>query len=184
MAQRLAAILYLLTALATLNAGLASFKSVSALFSTINLRWLPSFAIIDFAVPTIFLLAGLSAVWPNRASTMSRWITASAVFILLVDLCVRHGLGWKAFSEAAGVLISAVFVTGSLAKHASAIAGTGVLLYAVALGQDLILRLQFYWAFGGSYRHLLATLSPPVLVAASLIVAFYLRSTNPSLTSG
>jgi hypothetical protein len=175
MAQRLAAILFVLTAFAAYYIGLASFSATAAGLSPINFHWLPIFSNIYFAAPTVFLLAGISAIWPNRESAAPRWITALMVFVVLMHVFIHRGLGWKPFLETAGTLVSIVFVLGLLARHASTIAGMGIVLYAVVLSQDSIVRLQFYWAFGGSYLRLLATVSPPILVTASLVVAISLH---------
>lgn len=177
MAKRLAAALYALTAFATLNVGLASFNSVSAILSPIDNRWLlPTYAFIHFSAPTIFLFASISAICSTDKTTTSRWITTSVVFVVLMLVFIHHRPGWKLFSEAAGAIISVVFILGSLARHASTIAGIGTITYALVQGQELILRLQFYWSFGGSYQHILATLTSPILVTASLSVAICLRS--------
>src|ERR1700689_5169527 len=125
MAKRLAAVLFVLTAFATLNVGLASFNSVSAILSPINYRWLPTYAFINFSAPTIFLFASISTIWSTDKSTASRWIAASVVFVALMLFFIHRGLGWRLFSEAAGALISVVFVLGSLARHSSTIAGVG-----------------------------------------------------------
>jgi len=74
---------------------------------------------------------------------------------------------------AAGTLISAVFVVGSLVKEASVIVGLAMVIYAFVQGPDLVSHLQQYWAFGGSAQHLLAIIVPPALVVASLLVAAY-----------
>jgi hypothetical protein len=176
MAKRLVVVLFVSTAFATLIVGLATFKFYSALLSPLIFRWLlPSFIVFYFAAPTIFLLASFTAVWSSHKSTIPRWATASVVFAALMFFSIYRGLGWKSFSEAAGFLISGIFVLGSFARQASTIAGIGTVAYAVFQGQELIYSIHDYWAFGGSYQRLLTTLSPPVLVAASLIVAIFLH---------
>jgi hypothetical protein len=173
MARHLAATLYFLTAIATLIAGLASFNYVYAIIRPVSVRSLASFAILDFAVPTIFLLASFTIVWTSNKSTTARWITAAPVFVGLVLVFIQYRIGWKPFLGAAGTLISAVFVVGSLVKEASVIAGLAIVIYAVVQGPDLISHLHQYWAFGGSVQHLFVMIVPPALVAASFLVAAY-----------
>jgi hypothetical protein len=173
MAKPVAAILYLLTALATLVVGLASFNSIYAITSPTNLRWLPTVAFVDFAVPTVFLLASISVVSTNHKSLVPQSITAGAILLLSMLVFGHDALGWKSFAYAAGNLISAVFIIGALARRVSTIAGIGAALYAVVEGYRLMLNLQLYWAFGGSFQHLLVTVMPPVLVTASLGLAIY-----------
>jgi hypothetical protein len=171
MVNRLAATLYFLTALATLNAGLVSFNFLYSVISPINHRWLASYVILVFAAPTVFLLAGISAFGTNNKSMASRWITAAALLIVLMLICAHYGLGWRLFSKATGALLSIVFILGSSVRQASTIAGIGTVVYAVLQGPDLISNLQMYWAFGGSRQHLLATIMTPILVTASLVMA-------------
>jgi hypothetical protein len=173
MVNRLAAMLYFLTTLATLCVGLASFTSMYAKISPIHARWLAYLAILDFAVPTIFLVAGISASWINDKSKASRWIIAAITLIGLTLIFFHHALGWRPFSEAAGVLLSVVFILGSPERRASTIAGIGAVGYAVLQGPDLVLNLQSYWEFGETFQHLVATTAPPILVTASLVVAIY-----------
>jgi hypothetical protein len=170
MLKRLEAILYFLTAVATLSVALASFNLTHAVTSAINARWLVSFAILDFAVPTIFLLAGMSA-FINDKSKASLWITAATTLIGLMLFSFDYGLGWRPFSEAAGSLLSVVFILSSSARQASTIAAIGAVIYAVVQGEALILNLQSYWKFGASPQHLLATITPPILVLSSLVMA-------------
>src|SRR5579859_3751851 len=142
MAKSVAAILYSLTALATLMVSLESFGSIHATIAPVNFRWLPSFAVIDFAVPAVFFLASISAVWASDKLRVARWVTVAAVLVLLMLVFGHDALGWKLFLEAAGELVSAVFVIGALAGQASTIAGIGVALYAVVQSQYSILSLQ------------------------------------------
>jgi hypothetical protein len=171
MPKRAAAILYFLTAVATFGAGLDSFGSMHALTSTINARWLASFAIIDFAAPTIFLLASISAASISEKSTASPWMTATTISIGLILVVVHYGLGWRQFAEVTAVLLSAVFILSSPVRQASTTAGVGTAFYTVFQGEALIINLQNYWTFGGSARHLLGTIIPPILVVSSLVVA-------------
>jgi hypothetical protein len=173
MAKPLAATLYFLTVIATLIVGLVSFNSVYTIIRPVSVRSLASFVILDFAAPTIFLLASLTVFCTSDKSRTARWITAAAVLVGLIPVFIHYQLGWRPFLEAAGALISAVFVIGSLVKEASIVAGLGTVIYAVVQGPDLILQLHFYWAFGGSVRHLVMILIAPALVAASLVVAVY-----------
>jgi hypothetical protein len=171
MTKRLAAVLYFLTAVATLSVGLASFDSRRVWVSAIHVRWLASLAILDFAVPTIFLLAAISASWVNDKSRAARWITAAITLVGLMLFSFYYGLGWRPFLEAAGPLVSFVFILSSSVRQASTIAGIGTVIYAVVEGQELILNLQNYWEFGASPQHLVATIMPPILVMSSLALA-------------
>jgi hypothetical protein len=173
MVNRLAATLYFLTTFATLSVGLAHFTSMHAIISPIHVRWLASTAIVDFAVPTIFLLAGISASWINDESKTPRWVTAATTLIGLMLIFFHYGLGWRPFSAAAGPLLSVVFILGSSVRQASTIAGIGAVGYAVLQGPDLVLNLQSYWEFGETFQQLVATTAPPILVTASLVVAIY-----------
>lgn len=176
MARRLTGILYSLTALATLIVGLASFDSICAVLSPINQRGLGSIAVIDFATPTIFFLAGISAIWTSDKSRAPRWICAAGVLIVLMLIFVHYGVRWRLFLQAAGALISLVFVLGSLVRQASTIAGMGVAAYALLQGPYFILDLERDWAFGQTLQRLLARTMPPFLVAASLVLAIYSHS--------
>jgi uncharacterized membrane protein YozB (DUF420 family) len=142
MAKRLTGILYSLTALATLIVGLASFDSMCAALSPINQRWLASIAVIDFATPTVFLLAGISAIWTSDKSRAPRWICAAGVLIVLMLVFVHHGVRWRLFLEAAGALISLVFILGSLVRQASTIAGIGIAVYALLQAHSSIETLR------------------------------------------
>src|SRR4029077_7446615 len=173
MVKPLAATLYFLTAIGTLTVGLAGFNSVYTIIRSGSVRSFASFAILDFAVPSFFLLASLTVFCTSDKSRAARWITAAAVLVGLTLVFIHYRLGWRPFLGAAGALISAVFVIGSLVEEASIVAGLGMVIYAVVQGLDLILQLHFYWEFGGSVRHLLMILIAPVLVAASLVVAVY-----------
>lgn len=170
MVKRLAAVLYFLTAVATLGVGLASFSSTHAVISAIIARWFVSYVVLDFAAPTIFLLAGFAASI-NDKSKASPWITAATTLIGLMLFCFHYGLGWRPFSGAAGALLSVVFILSSSVRQASTIAGIGTVIYAVFQGEELILNLQRYWTFGGSPQDLLATIMPPILVMSSLVMA-------------
>jgi hypothetical protein len=172
MAKPLTATLYFSTAIATLIGGLANFNSVYAIIGPHGVQSFASFAILDFAVPTIFLLASTTVFWTNEKSRAA-WITAAAVLVGLALVFIQYRLGWKPFLGAAGTLISAVFVVGSLVKEASVIVGLAMVIYAFVQGPDLVSHLQQYWAFGGSAQHLLAIIVPPALVVASLLVAAY-----------
>jgi hypothetical protein len=172
MTKRVAAILYLLTALATLNAGLASFSSIYAALSPINAhRWAASFAVIEFASPTIFFLAGVSAFWKDEESKASKWIAAGVVLLGLAIFFLHQGFSWRSLAEGAGALVSGVFILSSLVKHSSRIVLIGTVIYAVAQGLEMVLSLRMYWAFGGSIQNLLATITTPILVLASLAMA-------------
>jgi hypothetical protein len=115
---------------------LANFNSTHAAISAINARWLVSFAILDFAVPTIFLLAAISASI-NGNSKASPWITAATTLIGLMLFSFHYGLGWRPFSEVAGALLSVAFILSSSVRQASTIAGTGTVIYAVVQGEAL-----------------------------------------------
>ena len=173
MAKRLIAILYSFTALATLIVGLTSFDSMCAVLSPINQGRLVSFAVLDFAVPTVFLLAGISAIWTNDKSRAPRWICAAGVLIFLLVVFIHHGLRWRIFLEATGALISVVFILGSSVRQASTMVGLGAVIYAIFQGPDLVLSFHRYWAFGDTLLHLLGTTMPPLLVTASIAVAIY-----------
>jgi Na+/H+ antiporter NhaB len=88
---------------------------------------------------------------------------------------VYYGLGWRPFLEAAGLLVSFVLILSSSVRQASTIAGIGTVMYAVVEGQELILNLQSYWEFGASPQHLVATITPPILVMSSLTMAVMSR---------
>jgi hypothetical protein len=137
------------------------------------LRALASIAVLDFGVPTIFLLAIITVFWASDKSRAARWIAAAAVLIGLILVFIHHRLGWRPFLEAVGILTSAIFIVGSLAREASKIVIWGTVFYAILQGPGLFLQLHFYWAFGGSVRHLLMIIVPPALVAASLVIAAY-----------
>ena len=171
MVKPLAAILYFLTALATLNVGLVDFNSMYSTLRPINFRALASIAILDFGVPTIFFLASITVFWTSDKSRAARWITAATVLTGLMLVFIHHRLGWRLFSEAAGTLISAIFIVGSLAREASRIVILGTVFYAVLQGPFLVLQLRFYWAFGGSLQHLLMIIMSPALVATSFLMA-------------
>jgi hypothetical protein len=111
--------------------------------------------------------------WTSTKSRAARWITAAAVLTGLMLVFIHYRLGWRPFSEAAGPLISAVFIVGSLARQASIIVIWGTVFYAVLQGPSLVSQLQVYWALGGSLQHLLMMTMPPALVAASLVMAVY-----------
>jgi hypothetical protein len=175
MAKRVAAILYLFTALATLDAGLASFRFLYAALSPIHVRWTASFAVIYFAAPITFFLAGVSALWKDEESKASKWITAGVVLFGLSLFFLHQGSGWRSLAEAAGALLSAVFILGSLVKQSSNIAVIATIIYAASHGDELVLRLRFYWAFGGSIQNLLATITTPILVLVSLVIAVTLH---------
>jgi hypothetical protein len=173
MVKPLAALLYFFTALATLNVGVSDFNSMYSVIWPKHFKALASIAILDFGVPTIFLLASITVFWTSDKSRAARWITAAAVLMGLMPVFIHHRLAWKPLLEAAGTLISAVFIVGSLVRKASIIAGWGTVFYAVLQGPFLILQLHFYWAFGGSVQHLLMIFVAPALVAASLVMAAY-----------
>ncbi len=173
MAKHLIATLYSFTALATLIVGLTNFDSMCAVVSPINQDWLASFAVLDFAVPTVFFLASISAIWTNDKTRAPRWICAAGVLILLLLVFIHHGLKWRIFLEATGALISVVFVLGSSVRQASTMVGIGAVIYSIVQGPELVLSFQRYWAFGDTLLHLLVTTMPPLLVTASTVVAIY-----------
>jgi hypothetical protein len=171
MAKRLAGTLYFLTAIATFNVGLASFNSTYAITFPSHFWWLASFAILDFAAPMVFFLAGISAFCTSDKLKTPVWISASAVFSVLTLGFFHLRLGWKLFLEAAGPLLSVVFILGWSATMASKTAWIGTAIYALVQGEELILDLLRYWAFGDSVQYLLVTIAAPILVTVSLIVA-------------
>jgi hypothetical protein len=173
MPKRFSAILYFLTALATLNVGLTDFDFMHSIISPKHWRALAPIAILDFGAPTIFLLASITVFRTSGKSKAARWITSATVSIGLMLLFAHHRLGWRPFSVTAGTLISAAFILGSLVGEASLIAGWGTVFYAVLQGPDLVLQLHYYWAGGGSFQHLLMIFIPPALVTASLAMAAY-----------
>ena len=171
----MAAILYLLTAFAVLNAGLASFRFFSAALSSIHARWDASSTAICFAASTIFFLAGVSAFWKDEESKAPKWLTAGVVLLGLALFIFRQGFGWRLLAEAAGALLSAVLILGSLVKQSSKIAVVGTVIYVAFQGDELVLRLHFYWEFGGSIQNFAATIATPILVLTSCVAAVTLH---------
>jgi hypothetical protein len=175
MSKLVAAILYLVTALSTSYAGQATFRIYTA-FSPMYARWADWLAVFYFAAPAIFFLAGTSALWKDKELGRSKWITVGVVLLGLTLFFLRQGFGWRLLAEAGGALISAIFLLSSLVKQSSRIALIGTVIYAASQGRDLVPRLQMYWALGGSLQHLLATISAPILVLASLVMAVMLHA--------
>jgi hypothetical protein len=187
MAKRLTSLLFFLTAVATLSAGLAIFSSDfappsafahafipfgHALSHPFSQRVIVPWAIYDFAAPTVFFLAGVSTLRSDEASLKSGLITGAAVSLVLTAICFHYNLGWKWFFETAGPLSSLAVIVGSSAKQPSTIAVVGAAAYGLLQGQYLVLSLQDYWSsIGGSFRQLLMTISVPLLVTVSLATA-------------
>jgi len=171
MLKRLAAILYFVTAVATLDIRLADFDFVHGMSSHLRFKWVASVAIIHFAAPTLFLLASVSALRRSDKSRAPKWITAIAVLMVLGLVFVHYGLGWRSYLEAAGTLVSFVLILGSSVSRASTIAVIGAVMYSVIEVPNLITSLEMYWDFGGSFQHFIAKIVPPVLVIASLGMA-------------
>jgi hypothetical protein len=173
MVKPFAAIIYFLTALATLKVGLADFNFMYSIIPPNNWRALAAQTFLDLAVSAIFLLASISVVRTSDRSTVARCIASAAVLVALMLVFIHHRLAWRPFLQAAGTLISAVFIIGSLVREASIIAGLGAVFYAILQGDSLIFQLHKYWAFGGSVQHLLMILMAPAVVVASLLTATY-----------
>jgi hypothetical protein len=175
MAAHRTSLLFFLTAVAALSAGLATFISGYAMLSAFGRaslqRLIVSWAIYGFAAPTIFFLAGVSTLGRNGGSLKSGLITGAAVSLVLTAICFHYNLGWKWFFETAGPLSSIAVVLGLSAKQPSTIAVVGAVAYGLLQGQDLVLSLQDYWSSGGSLRQLLMTISVPLLVTVSLVTA-------------
>lgn len=174
MTKRVAAILYLLTALSTLYAGLASFR-VYAAFYPMYAHWADWLAVYYFAAPAVFFLAGTSAFGKDKQLRTSKWFTAGVVLLALTLFFIHKGFGWRLWAAAGGVLLSVIVILSSFVKQSSRIAVIGTLIYAVSQGGELVPRLQMYWAFGGSMRHLLVMIGTPILVLASLVMAVTLH---------
>lgn len=165
--------LYLLTSLATLSTGLSFFaRDYAALTERIrsDIRIPVSAAILDFAAPALFLLAGALSFCTKKESNWGRWITAAAVLIMLAPLLHREH-GWKLFVETAGPLVSAVFILDSMVRWPSSIAIIASVICGITQCQMMIYGIQTYWDFGGSISTLLADITPLSLVTASLITA-------------
>lgn len=171
MLKRLSSILYFVTAVATLDAGLASFNFARRVLFPTGLKWLASLAILHFAAPALFLLASLAVLRTDNRSRLPNWITAAATLAALMLIFVHSGLGWRSYLEAAGALVSLVLIVGSLASRASTIALIGVVTYSLVEVHLLITSLEMYWDFGGSVQHFVAKIIPPVLVLVTLVMA-------------
>jgi hypothetical protein len=171
MLRRLTGLLCFLTAAASLNAGLATFKSDWAIPVPVPHRWIVSLAILDLFVPTIYLLASTSLFATNENPRASSWITSTIVLLVSTIILVQHGFSWKFVAEVAGPLISIAWIIRALAKRASTIVLVGTAAYLVVQGEDLILSLHMYWNLGGSIGSVFMQLATPALVLASLIAA-------------
>src|ERR1700684_3277276 len=128
---RLSSILYFVTAVATLDAGLASFSYVRRVLLAFGFKWSASAAIVYFAAPALFLLASLAALRRDNTSRFPKWISAAVTLAALVLVFIHAGLGWEAYSEAAGALGSLVLISGSLVSRASTLALMGAVTYFV-----------------------------------------------------
>jgi len=171
MLKRLTAVLYFVTAVATLDIRLADFDFVHAMSLHLRFKWVAFVAIIHFAAPTLFLLASVSALRRSDESKAPKWITAIAMLMVLALVFVHFGLGWRSYSEAAGTLVSFVLIVGSSVSRASTIAVIGAATYLVIEVPLLITSLEMYWDFGGSIEHFVAKIIPPIFVLASLVIA-------------
>lgn len=171
MLKRLSSILYFVTAVATLDAGLASLNFARSVLFPTGFKWLASLAILHFAAPALFLLASLAVLRTDNRSRLPKWITAAATLAALMLICVHYGLRWRTYLEAAGALASLVLIVGSLASRASTIALVAVVTYCLVEVDLLITSLEMFWDFGGSVQHFFAKIIPPVLVLACLVIA-------------
>jgi hypothetical protein len=166
MMKRLPATIYLLTSIATAFAGWQIF-ALDWHFST-HVRVLVYSAILDFAAPTCFLLAGISSLCAKEQSSRARWITAAVVVILSVPL-IRHEQGWRLFAEVVGPLVSVVFILDSLARP-SAMVVIAIASYGLTQGGD-VFPWADTWKSGGPLPLLAVQLLTSVLVVASLASA-------------
>ncbi len=171
MLKRLSSILYFVTAVATLDAGLASFNFAHRMLISFGFKWDATAAIVYFAAPALFLLASLAALRKDNTSGFPKWISAAVTLAALVLVFVHAGLGWQAYLEAAGTLGSLVLISGSLVGRASTMAVMGAVTYTVVEARMLITSLRLYWDFGGSIQHFVAKIVPPLMVLASLVMA-------------
>jgi hypothetical protein len=160
------ATIYLLTSIATAFAGWQIF-ALDWHFST-HVRVLVYSAILEFAAPTCFLLAGISSLCAKEQSGRARWITAAVVVILSVPL-IRHEHGWRLFAEVVGPLVSVVFILDSLARP-SAMVITAIATYAMAQFGDIFPWVET-WTSGRPIPLLVAQLITSFLVVTSLIWA-------------
>lgn len=166
---RLLSALYLLTSLVLLWTGFTFFAEDYAVFNRANrndIRESVSLVLLDFTAPALFLLGSALSLWAKDQSNKARWITATAVLVLLAPLIHREH-GWKLFIETAGPLISAVFVLDSLVRKASAVVLIAAVTCGITQGQELIFAFERYWSFGGPISMFLTKITPLLLVTAS-----------------
>jgi hypothetical protein len=187
MLKRLSSILYFVTAVATLDAGLTSFNNMRIMLTSFGFKWSASASTIYFAAPALFLLASLEALKRDNTSRFPKWISAAVTLAAAGLMFAYAGLGWEAYLEAAGALGSLVLISGSLVSRASAMAAIGAITYFVVEAPLLIPWLKLYWYFGGSVQHFIAKIVPPIFVLASLAMAvvshFIARKENSLATA-
>jgi hypothetical protein len=174
MLRGLAAIRYFLTALATLNGGVAYFDLLYRLISPMHLRWNAANGIGIFAIPAIFLLAGISDLALDKPKAPS-WITSAVTVVVLMPILVSRQHGGFLYAEVAGPIVSIVVILGFSGLRPSTIAGIGACNYALVEGSDLVSFLESYFSprtTGNSLEHFLAEVIPAALVISSLTIAF------------
>ena len=177
MLNRLAAILYFLTALATLNIGLALFNFLYRIPIPINFRFFVFDGIRDFVIPAIFFLASMSVVWEDEKLRAPVWITFGVAFLSLMMILIPRQHGWRLFLETAGPILSIILIVGFSVRRGSTIAGIGAVIYAIIHGPELARFVDDYFSprtAGYSFHSFLAQVIPAGLATASLAIAIIL----------
>jgi hypothetical protein len=93
-------------------------------------RPMGEYAILGFAAPPFFFLAGLSARFQDR-SKVPPWIASAVTIFVLSCALIPLPNGWTLFAKTAGPIVSFIFLIGLPGWWASSIAAIATAIYGV-----------------------------------------------------